>query len=142
MLLRMILALSAALLLSPLARAQECQNLGRAEREAQVQKAPSCDAAMAAFSDCAYGATGDVGLADIATDKCEAEFLPSIIRTPRWRTYQSSLKRCDEKYEKMEGTMYVAMAANCRAELAQGYARRFNKAKSAPPKPGKRKKPR
>ena len=90
-------------------------------------------------SDCAYGASGDTGLADIVTDKCEAEFLPNIIRTPRWRAYQSGLKRCDDKYEKMDGTMYIARAAGCRADLAQSYAHRLNKAKSAPPKPAKRK---
>ena len=139
MLVRMILAISGFLLLADLGRAQDCQSLKPEGRVEVMRKAPTCDAAMEAFGDCAYGASGDDRLADIATDKCEAEFLPSIIRTPRWRAYQSGLKRCDDKYEKMDGTMYIAMAAGCRAHLAQSYASRFNKAKSAPPKPVKRK---
>ena len=123
---RMILACSAILLLSPMAGAQECQNMGHAEREARIQKAPTCEAAMETFSDCAYGASGDVGLADIATDKCEAEFLQKISVKQR-RAYIVALKHCDDKYENMEGTMYIAMAAYCRAELAQTYARKYSK---------------
>jgi hypothetical protein len=138
MLVRMILACSAILLMSLVARAQECQSLGQADREARIQKAPTCDTAMEAFSDCAYGASGDVGLADIATDKCEAEFLQKISVKQR-RAYIVALKHCDDKYENMESTMYIAMAAGCRAELAQSYARKFSKSQLGKSKVGKRK---
>ena len=134
MLVRMILACFAVLLLGPAATAQECQNMRHQEREALVHKAPTCDKAREQFGDCAYGATGDVSLADIVTEKCEAEFMPNIVRTPRWRAYQRSIKRCDDKYEKMEGTMYVAMAAGCRIDVAQSYAHKFGKLKPEKPK--------
>jgi hypothetical protein len=137
--LRTILACFAMVLTVSVVGAQECQNLGHAEREALVRKAPTCNKAVEQFSDCAYGASGDVSLADIVTEKCEAEFLPKIVRTPRWRAYQRSIKRCDDKYEKMDGTMYIAMAAGCRIEVAQSYAHRFNKAPAGKPKPVKRK---
>jgi hypothetical protein len=139
MLVRMILVVSALLMLASPGRAQECQNMGHAEREALVRKAPTCDKAHEQFSDCAYGASGDVSLADIVTEKCEAEFLPNIVRTPRWRAYQRSIKRCDDKYEKMDGTMYIAMAAGCRIDVAQSYAHKFSNAKPGNPKLGKRK---
>ena len=139
MLVRIILACFAMALLATPAGAQECQNLGHAEREALIRKAPTCDKAHEQFSDCAYGASGDVSLADIVTEKCEAEFLPNVVRTPRWRAYQRSIKRCDDKYEKMDGTMYVAMAAGCRIDVAQSYAHRFNKAPAGKPKLSKRK---
>jgi hypothetical protein len=137
----MILACFAMVLLAPFAGAQECQNLGHEQREALVRKAPTCDQAKEQFSDCAYGASGDVSLADIVTEKCEAEFLPKIVRTPRWRAYQLSIKRCDDKYENMQGTMYVAMAAGCRIDVAQSFAHRLNRPQQGKPKPkpGKRK---
>jgi hypothetical protein len=131
---RMILAFSTMVLMASGVAAQECMNLGHEQRQALIAKAPTCDKAHEQFSDCAYGASGDVSLADIVTEKCEAEFLPSIVRTPRWRAYQRSIKRCDDKYEKMDGTMYVAMAAGCRIDVAQGYAHRFSKPKPEKPK--------
>ena len=137
--LRTILACFAMVLMASAVVAQECQNLGHREREALVRNAPTCDKAVEQFSDCAYGASGDVSLADIVTEKCEAEFLPKIVRTPRWRAYQRSIKRCDDKYEKMDGTMYIAMAAGCRIEVAQSYAHRFSKAPAGKPKLSKRK---
>ena len=139
MLVRMILACFAILLAASLAGAQECQNLGHEQRAALIRKAPTCDKAHEQFSDCAYGASGDVSLADIVTEKCEAEFLPKVVRTPRWRAYQRAIKQCDDKYEKMEGTMYIAMAAGCRIDVAQSYAHRFSKPKPDTVKPGKRK---
>jgi hypothetical protein len=138
MLVRMILAISAILLLASSGRAQDCQSLKPEGRVEVLRKAPTCDAAMEAFGDCAYGASGDDRLADIATDKCEAEFLEKVGVKQR-RAYIVALKQCDDKYENMQGTMYVAMAAGCRAHLAQSYAHKINKPKSAPPKPGKRK---
>jgi hypothetical protein len=38
------------------------------------------------------------------------------------------MKRCDAKYENIDATMYRAMAAGCRADLAQSYAHKFGKA--------------
>lgn len=131
--LRTILACFAIVLAGPLAGAQECMNLGHEQRQALIAKAPTCDKAVEQFSDCAYGASGDVSLADIVTEKCEAEFLPKIVRTPRWRAYQRNIKRCDDKYEKMDGTMYIAMAAGCRIEVAQSYAHKFGIAKPGNP---------
>ena len=136
---RMILAFSTMVLMASGVAAQECMNLGHEQRQALIAKAPTCDKAHEQFSDCAYGASGDVSLADIVTEKCEAEFLPSIVRTPRWRAYQRSIKRCDDKYEKMDGTMYIAMAAGCRIDVAQSFAHKFGIAKSGNPKLSKRK---
>ena len=44
--------------------------------------------------------------------------------------YERGINRCNDKYAKMDGTMYIAMAAYCRAELAQTYARKYSKSKS------------
>ena len=128
MLVRMILACSAILLLAPLAAAQECQHMRYEDREALIRKAPSCDRAMETFGDCAFGASGDTGLGQIVTEKCEGDFLQKLSAGQR-RTYQRGIKRCDDKYAKMEGSMYIAMAAGCRAELARTYSHKFDKAR-------------
>ncbi|HEY5378304.1 MAG TPA: hypothetical protein VIJ78_02060 [Pseudolabrys sp.] len=132
MLVRIIPACFAMALLAAPAVAQECQNLGRAEREALIRKAPTCDTAHEQYSQC-VGVTGDSALADMVTEKCEAEFLPKIVRTPRWGTYQRSIKRCDDKYDALESSMSDAMAAGCRIEVARSYAHKFSK-----PQPAKR----
>ncbi len=137
MLVRIIQACFAMALLAAPASAQECQNLGRTEREALIRNAPTCDTAHAQYSQCLYGASGDGALADLVTEKCEAEFLPKIVRTPRWSTYQRSIKRCDDKYGAVESAIEsaknVALAAACRIEVAQSFAHKFSK-----PQPAKR----
>ena len=126
---RMILACSANRLLTRLAAAQECQHMGYEDREAMIRKAPTCDKAMGQFGDCAFGASGDTGLGQIVTEKCEGDFLKKLSAGQK-RTYQREIKRCNDKYAKMEGSMYVAMAAGCRAELARTFSHKYSKARS------------
>ena len=130
MFVRIILAASTILLTAlPAAAAEDCQGLRQEEREAVIRKAPTCDKAMVAFGDCAFGASGDTGLGQIVTEKCQGDFLQKLSMGQK-HGYERGIKRCNDKYAKMEGTMYVAMAAYCRAELAQTYARKYNKLKS------------
>ena len=130
MFVRIILAASAILLAAlPAAAAEDCQGLRQEEREAVIRKAPTCDKAMVAFGDCAFGASGDTGLGQIVTEKCQGDFLQKL---GSWRKsgYERGIKRCNDKYARKDGTMYVAMAAYCRAQLAQTYARKYGKSKS------------
>jgi len=129
MVLRMILACSAILLLTPPAAAQNCQELAQEGREQLLRQAPTCDKAKVRVGDCAYGATGDISLGQIVTEKCERTFLQQLSAGQR-RTYDREMKRCGDTYRNMDGTMYRAMAAGCRADLAQTYAHKFGKARS------------
>jgi len=127
MLVRMILAFFAILLLARSGNAAEdCQSLGFEGREQIVRQAPSCDKANASFAACAYGAGGDTSLAQIVIEKCEGGFLNTLSKAQR-RSYDRGMKRCEAKYEHEDGTMYRAMAAGCRANLAQSYAHKFGK---------------
>jgi hypothetical protein len=127
MLVRIILACSAILVfVQPGTAAEDCQQLGHEDREQVIRQAPTCDKAMELFGDCAYGATGDIALGQVVNDKCEAVFLARLSAARR-RIYQRGIKHCDAKYANMDGTMYRAMAAGCRAELARDYARKFGK---------------
>jgi hypothetical protein len=129
MFVRIILATSTILLATlPVAATDDCQGLRQQEREAAIRKAPTCDKAMVAFGDCAFGASGDIGLGQIVTEKCQGDFLQKL---SSWRKsgYERGIKRCNDKYARKEGTMSVAMAAYCRAELAQTYSREYGKSR-------------
>ena len=126
MLVRMILACSAIFLLALSAAAQDCRSLPQEGREQVLRKAPTCDKAKELFSDCAYGASGDISLGQIITEKCEAVFLEQL-NAGQKRTYDRGMKRCYDKYKNEDGTMYRAMTAGCQADLAQSYAHKFGK---------------
>ena len=128
---RMILAAAAVVLLTAPGvgqdTAQECQSLDQEGRAAVLRAAPTCDKSMALFSDCAYGASGDLMLGQVVTEKCEGDFLAKLGKAER-RIYDGKIKACGRKYANEDGTMYRAMEAGCRADTAQQYSRRFRKA--------------
>ena len=95
-----------------------------------LRAAPACDKSMALFSDCAYGASGDLMLGRVVTRKYEGDFLAKLGKAER-RIYEGKIKACGLKYAKEDGTMYRAMEAGCRADVAQQYSRRYRKAAKA-----------
>lgn len=128
MFIRIILACSAILLLTRPGAAEDCRALGFEGREAVVRQAPTCDKAMERFGDCNYGAGGDIGLGQIVTEKCETVFLKKLNAQAR-RSYRRGIKTCNDADKEDEGTLSHAIAAGCRANLAQDYARKFGKAR-------------
>src|ERR1700690_4246442 len=127
MLVRIILACSAILLLARPGAAQDCLKLEFEAREALVRQAATCDKAMALFEGCAFGGSGDINLGQIATTKCEVGFLKKLSKAQR-RGYDREMKSCNDKYKEEEGTLSRAIVAGCRANLAQSYAHKFDKA--------------
>jgi hypothetical protein len=101
-----------------------------------ARTAPSCHKSLEVFSLCAAGASSDVILGGIVTEKCEADFLPKLSRRER-RAYKRAHERCERKYRREMGTMYRALEALCHAEVAQSHARRFAKRKGAGAAAGK-----
>ena len=83
---------------------------------------------MQIASACAAGVTGDVGLTDAVEERCEGDFLTRL-KAPQKRAYQRAKDACDRKYSQ-EGTMYISLAAFCRAGVAQRYSQRALKAAS------------
>jgi len=126
----MVLAVSATLLIatpawSP-AWAKDCPvTEDTAEvKEAAVRKAPSCQQALEIMTACAYGATGDRGLADALQERCEPEFVGKLSKAQK-KAYDSEQKRCDAKYAKQSGSMYRSFSAFCQAQSTVAYAKRF-----------------
>ena len=68
---RMVLAMSAMLLIVNPVQAKDCptEDLGYEAREDAVRKAPSCRAALEVMEACAYAASGDTGLGLIVHER-------------------------------------------------------------------------
>src|SRR5262245_51890164 len=46
--------------------------------EQAINTAASCDASMAVFEACSFGASGDIPLGQAVVDKCEGDFLEKL----------------------------------------------------------------
>ena len=105
---------------------EECPTLDHQEIEDLLRKAPSCQRAGALFGSCQFGASGDVSLGAIVTEKCEGDFLSKLNAVQR-RAYDREQKRCQRKYAHEKGTMYLSFAAFCGADVARNYSAKFLK---------------
>ena len=126
---RKLFAISAVLFIASDAWAapKDCPTLEYEKIEKLLAAAPSCDQSMASFNDCAFGASGDVGLGAIVIKKCEGDFLTKLSKAQR-RVYDRKLKACTKKYANKSGTMYRSAEAFCAAKVAQAYAARAARA--------------
>gem|GEM_PF-984323 len=123
---RMVLAVSAILLIATPVRAKDCpvKEFSLDAREDAIRKAPTCKQALEIMGACAYGAGGDTGLSGAVHERCEPEFLPKLSKAQK-RAYDREQRRCDDKYARQSGTMYRSMTAFCQAQSTVTYARRF-----------------
>ncbi len=126
MLCRMVLAVSAIVLIASPVRAKDCpvQEFSLDAREDAIRKASTCRQALEIMEACAYGASGDTGLGGALHERCEPEFLPRLSKAQQ-RAYNREQKRGDAKYARQSGTMYRSFTAFCQAQSAVNYARRF-----------------
>ena len=86
-----------------------------------LQKAGSCRAAFAKFSECSWGSSADLAFGDIVVKVCEGEFLAKLTATGK-ANYADEAALCDYEHARQDGTMYRSMEALCRAEVAQRFA--------------------
>ena len=104
------------------AYAADCPVDGVEAIEAELKKAPSCDAAMTIFSSCGFGSTIDVQFGGIVIETCEAAFLPGLPPSRR-KAYERAQNACERKYMHESGSMYRSAMSFCLAELAQKFAK-------------------
>jgi hypothetical protein len=89
-----------------------------------ISAAPSCDAALKMFQKCSVGTSGDIGIGEIVTQKCEALF-DGKLSAKQKAAYSRAKHVCDTKYAKENGTMYRSFEAFCRAQAAHKVASPF-----------------
>jgi hypothetical protein len=94
--------------------------------EEAARSAPSCERSFEIFRRCSSGASGDVGVGAVVTERCEAEFLGRLNKAER-QTYRRAQECCARKYRHELGTMYRSFEAYCGAEVALSYAKRFRR---------------
>ena len=118
--------LLACLVLSGPATAEDDCPFGVTEHEA-IEKAlgaaSSCAAAVKIFRACALGASGDVARGALVQQRCERDFLARL-SAPERQSYKAAVAACWRKYGRREGTMYLAMAADCAVAVSQRYSAR------------------
>lgn len=121
-----VLAVAAAFLFVTPVQAADCpvKEFTAEAKEDAVRKAPSCQGALEVMKACAYGATGDRGLADALQERCEPEFVGKLSKAQK-KAYDREQKRCDDKYAKESGSMYRSFSAFCQAQSTVAYAKRF-----------------
>ena len=89
-----------------------------------ISQAPTCDAALKMFQKCSVGTSGDTGIGEVVTQKCEALFKDRLSAQQK-RAYSRARQVCDTKYAKEDGTMYRSFEAFCRAQAAHNVAKPF-----------------
>lgn len=88
---------------------------------AALEKAGSCRAAFAKFSECAWGSSADLAFGDIVVKTCEGAFLAKL--SPAGKTnYEDEAALCDYERARQDGTMYRSLSALCRAGVAARFA--------------------
>ena len=87
--------------------------------------ATSCYDASAVVEACALGASGDGFTVSAAITRCEKD-IPAKTRRES-RTYKYLNKKCDDKYEGMDGTMYRSMNAFCHLSVTKLYVEILSK---------------
>lgn len=108
------------------ALAMDCPAADYDQKEKVVAAAPSCDASMQLLMACQFGSSGDVSLAMIVTQKCEAGFLNSLGAGAR-RAYERKAGACGDGFAGQPGTLFQSIRAICAAQLAHAYAVRAAK---------------
>ena len=102
-----------------------------------LDKAPTCSAALELFSACSVGAYSDVRIGGTVIERCERDFLTRLNKAQQ-RSYQAEQNRCERKYRRREGSMYRSAGAFCLAEVANKYAGRFARAAGRTKNPTKK----
>ncbi len=119
---RFVLAAAFAALAASAALAGDaCFGTDADAMSAALEKAGSCRAAFAKFSECAWGSSADLAFGDIVTRTCEGEFLAKLSASAK-ANYEDEAALCDYERERQDGTMYRSLAALCRAGVAARFA--------------------
>jgi uncharacterized protein YecT (DUF1311 family) len=130
------LALAAALVAFAASTAtadEACFGSDTAALSAALEKAGSCRAAFAKFSECAWGSSADLAFGDIVVKVCQGAFLDKLTVAAK-ANYADEGALCAYEHARQDGTMYRSMEALCRAEVAQRFAEAPALADHPPPR--------
>lgn len=82
-----------------------------------ITDADSCYTASDLADACALGASGDVYTVGAAITRCEKEM--PIMSKADAKIYKTLKSKCEKKYSKLEGSMYISMNAFCHLQVTK-----------------------
>lgn len=80
-----------------------------------------CEQGVAVAEACELTDSGDQVIAGAARGKCENDFLSKLSSADQ-QTYIGLMTKCHDKYQDMQGTMYISFEAFCRLNVARLYS--------------------
>jgi len=86
-----------------------------------IRATETCEQGAELAKVCAMGSSGDTHIAVTAERKCGLDFWRKLPRNER-AIYNGLQERCNKKYAKSEGTLYISAAAFCRLRVAELYS--------------------
>jgi uncharacterized protein YecT (DUF1311 family) len=132
--LRLVLAATLAPFAASTAMADEaCFGSDAEALSTALEKAGSCRAAFAKFSECSSGSSADLKFGDIVVKVCQGDFLSKLTAAGK-ANYAEEAALCAYEHARQDGTMYRSMEALCRAEVAQRFAETPALADRPPPR--------
>ena len=108
------------------------ESMAPSEVEKLIVAAPGCEQSLKIFQSCGMGASSDVRLGGVVTEKCEAAFEGRLSGAER-RAYSRAQAICEKKYQRETGSMYRSFEAFCFAEAAARMAKQVARPTAAKP---------
>lgn len=86
-----------------------------------IKAAKGCEQGAEIAEACAFGASGDLGIASVAERKCGLDFWSKLSAAEK-QVYNGLQAKCDAKYKGFDGTMHLSANAFCRLGVARLYS--------------------
>ncbi len=83
----------------------------------------SCQKSAELARSCMWGSNADIQIVGAAMEVCARDYTNLSVQDSV--TYTSVLKMCDRKYESESGSLYNAMRAHCRLNVAELFSKLY-----------------
>lgn len=110
--------------------AQSCHFFGEknaAATEHTLRTSPSCSAAYAYLSKCAWGSSADVNFAEIVRSRCEKDFIQKLSASQK-KVYADKSSLCADEFAHQDGSLALSEESTCLADVAFQFATNITKA--------------
>ena len=89
-----------------------------------IRSSQNCEKASELAESCSFGSSLDVDICEAAERKCGLNFWKKLSQDDK-KIYNGLQRKCNIKYSKMVGTMYISMNAFCKLEIAKLYSQLY-----------------
>lgn len=118
------LAAIATLACASIANAVDCPPSDVDATVKLVESKKSCYEAADTARQCAWGSSADVHISGAAIEICARDY--TNISQKDLVIYEALMNKCNKKYENEQGTLYRAMNAHCRLNVAELFSKLYS----------------